>query len=124
MNFSSQDQSGFPPSTENPLERNLNLNEFLISHPTSTFFMRVKGDSMTGSGIHDGDLLIVDRSLKAQDKKVVIAIWNGEFAVKRLRRKETRFFLESTGPGYPTWEITSDSDFQVWGVVTSVIHPL
>ncbi len=79
---------------------------------------------MIGSGIHEGDLLIVDRSLTAQDKKVIVAIWNGEFSVKMLRRKESRFFLESTATGYPVLEITPESDFQIWGVVTNVIHPL
>ena len=124
MKFSSENQTGLSPSGDESVEPNLDLNRYLIEHPTSTFFMRVRGNSMIGSGIHEGDLLIVDRALTAQDKKVIIAIWNGEFSVKMLRRKESRFFLESTAAGYPTWEITPDSDFQVWGVVTNVIHPL
>ena len=124
MKFSSQNQTGLLPKNEEEVEPNLDLNHYLIEHPTSTFFMRVRGNSMIGSGIHEGDLLIVDRSLTAQDKKVIVAIWNGEFSVKMLRRKESRFFLESTATGYPVLEITPESDFQIWGVVTNVIHPL
>lgn len=122
--FQSEVPAGFPSPAENQTEKNLDLNEFLIPHPTSTFFVKVRGQSMTGSGIFDGDLLIVDRSLHAYDKKTIIAIWNGEFTVKKLRRREERVFLESTNPEYPSWEITSDSDFQIWGVVTHVIHAL
>ncbi len=124
MKFSSQNQTGLLPPGDESLEPTLDLNRYLIEHPTSTFFMRVRGNSMLGSGIHEGDLLIVDRSLTAQDKKVIVAIWNGEFSVKMLRRKESRFFLESTTAGYPLLEITPESDFQIWGVVTNVIHPL
>lgn len=108
--FSSKVAAGFPSPADHHTEKNLDLNEFLVPHPTSTFFVRVRGNSMTGSGIFDGDLLIVDRSLHGSDKKTIIAIWNGEFAVKKLRRKEERVFLESTNPAYPSWEVTPDSD--------------
>ncbi len=67
------------------IERNLDLSQYLIKHPAATFFVKVTGNSMIDAGIHDGDILIVDRSLKPVDKKVVIAVVNGELTVRRIR---------------------------------------
>lgn len=100
----------------------LNLQEFLIPHPAATFFIRVTGDSMEGAGIFSGDLLIVDRSLEASDGKVVIAVLNGEFTVKRFFKTKTGWILHAENPVYPPIPVSQDSDFQVWGVVTYVIH--
>lgn len=77
---------------------------------------------MTGAGIHDGDLLIVDRSAPVADKKIVIGVINGEFTVKRIRKKGTQLFLEPENDAYKPIEITGDMDFTIWGVVTYVIH--
>jgi DNA polymerase V len=115
-------QAGFPSPAENYLDKTIDLNELLIAHPAATFFVRVVGDSMQNAGIFSGDVLIVDRSLEAQENAVIIAIINGEFTVKRLVRKEGRVFLAPENPSYPILEIAPESDFQVWGVVTYVIH--
>ena len=77
---------------------------------------------MIGAGIHCGDLLIVDRSLKPKDKNVVIAAINGELTVKKIRMREKKIILESENENYPAQQITEDMEFEIWGVVTSVIH--
>jgi DNA polymerase V len=79
---------------------------------------------MVGAGIHCGDLLVVDRSLEPRDKSVVIAVIDGELTVKRIRIKKKKFTLEPENENYSVQEISEDMDFQVWGVVTNVIHAL
>jgi DNA polymerase V len=86
--------------------------------------MRATGTSMTGAGIYPGDLLIVDKSLEATDKKEIIAVVNGELTVKRLRLRVDRVFLEAENEGYAPIEITGYMDFSVWGVVAYVVHPV
>ena len=76
--------AGFPSVAEDYIENSLDLNELIIKHPASTFFVRVQGDSMRGAGILSGDILVVDRSLEASNNKIIVAIVNGEFTVKRL----------------------------------------
>lgn len=114
--------AGFPSPAEDHIDRNLDLNELLIQNPVATFFVRVAGDSMREAGISHGDILVVDRSLEATSGKIVIAIVNGELTVKRLMRNQTSCRLLAANPDYPPVEITEDTDFNVWGVVTSVIH--
>ena len=79
---------------------------------------------MEGAAIHDGDLLIVDRSLEPISGKVVIAVVDGELTIKRLRISKGKYLLEPENENYPTKKITEDMEFEVWGVVTNVIHPL
>ena len=115
-------QAGFPSPADGYLDKSLDLNAFLIAHPAATFFVRVSGDSMQNAGIFSGDILIVDRSLEAIDNKIVVAVVNGEFTVKRLKIQEERISLVPENPAYPILEMREGSDFQVWGVVTYVIH--
>jgi DNA polymerase V len=79
---------------------------------------------MINAGIHAGDLLIVDRSLEAQDGRVVIAVVNGDLLVKRLRMQKKQVYLVAENPNYPSLLITEVMDFQVWGIVTNVVHAL
>jgi DNA polymerase V len=116
--------AGFPSPAEDYLEGQLDLNQHLVKHPAATFFVRVSGDSMIGAGIHSRDILIVDRSLEATNNKVVIAIVNGELAVKRLRIENEKIYLVSENDNYPLLLITEAMDFEIWGVVTNVIHAL
>jgi DNA polymerase V len=116
--------AGFPSPAEDYLEANLDLNQHLIKHPGATFFLRVSGDSMIGAGIHEGDLLIVDRSLEPTNNKVIIAAVNGELLVKRLRLKRQKIYLESENPAYSSFLVTEEMDFLIWGVVTNVVHAL
>lgn len=115
-------QAGFPSPAEDSIERKLDLNEHLIEHPAATFFVRVEGDSMLGCGIHKGDILIVDRSLDATNGKIIIAVLNGEFTVKRLKIEGKILWLVPENPKFPVLKIEPEWDFQVWGVVTYVIH--
>ena len=114
--------AGFPSPADDYLEGTLDLNQHLIKHKAATFFVRVQGDSMTGAGIQDGDLLIVDRAVEPKDKSVAIAVVNGEFTVKRIRKTKGRVWLASENADYPPLEVTEGSELEVWGVVTHVIH--
>ena len=114
--------AGFPSPADDFIENHLDLNEFLIAHPTATFFIQVEGDSMLGAGINNNDILIVDRALEPQNKKIIIAIINGELTVKRLIIKKGIWYLKAENPTYKSIEINENMDFSVWGVVTYVIH--
>jgi len=116
--------AGFPSPAEDYIEGGLDLNRYLIKHPAASFYVRVTGDSMIGAGIHPGDLLLVDRSLEPRSSRVVIAVVNGELTVKRLYRRRGQLYLVPENPEYETLEITEAMEFQVWGVVTTVIHPV
>lgn len=116
--------AGFPSPAEDYLEGKLDLNQHLIKHPAATFFVRVTGDSMIDAGIHPGDLLVVDRSLEPADGRVVIAVVNGELTVKRICQKKNQLYLVPENSDYQPLQVCEEMDFRVWGVVTSVIHPL
>ena len=120
--YLSRVKAGFPSPADDFLDKRLDLNEHLIKHPSSTFFVKVKGDSMVGAGIHSNDILIVDRSIEPKDKRIVVAILNGEFTVKRVQKRNNKLFLVSENTDYPPIEITSGMDFEIWGVVLHVIH--
>ena len=81
--------AGFPSPAEQYMEPPLDLNELLVKRPAATYFVRVSGDSMTGAGINDGDILVVDRSLRPADGDIIIACVDGDFTVKRLREEGT-----------------------------------
>jgi DNA polymerase V len=116
--------AGFPSPAADYEEGKLDLNKHLIRNPAATFFVRVTGDSMEGAGIHHGDLLIVDRSIESKDKNIVIAAINGELTVKKIRIKGRKITLEPENKNYPIQEIAENTEFEVWGVVTNVIHKL
>ena len=116
--------AGFPSPADDYKEEKLDLNKYLIKNPAATYFVRVTGDSMIGAGIHSGDLLVVDRSIEPTDKKVVIANIDGELTVKRIRIRKNKITIEPENSGFPTQEITPGTEFEVWGVVTNVIHAL
>ena len=122
--FSARISAGFPSPAADYEEGRLDLNKHLVKNPAATFFVRVSGDSMTGAGVHDGDLLIVDRSKEPVSGNVVIAVLDGELTVKRLRIRNDKYTLEPENDNYPVQKITKDSEFEVWGVVTNVIHAL
>ena len=116
--------AGFPSPADDYVEVGIDLNEQLIRHPTSTFFLRVSGQSMINAGIHDGDLLVVDRSLEPRPGRVVVAVLDGAFTLKRLARHRGRLRLEAANPDYPALELHRCGDVQIWGVAIHVIHPL
>lgn len=120
--YASRVRAGFPSPADDYLERHLDLNEHLIRHPEATFFLRVQGDSMVGEGIHDGDLLIVDRAEKPAHGMIVVAAVYGELTVKKLSVRQGQVALVAAHPDYPPIQIREDTGFEIWGVVTNVIH--
>ena len=116
--------TGFPSPADDYIEQKLDLNAYLIKHPAATFFVRVSGDSMVGVGIHSGDILIVDRALEPASSSVVIARLDGELTVKQLRKQNGKFFLVAENRSYEPIEVGEETDFEIWGVVTNVIHSL
>jgi DNA polymerase V len=117
--------TGFGAAADDYMERGIDLNEQLIRNKPATFFMRVNGDAMTGAGIFNGDVVIVDRSLKAGNGKVVIATLNGEMLIRRFEKNFNRIRLVPETPRLSPIDVDlSGSEFSIWGVVTYVIHGL
>lgn len=114
--------AGFPSPATDHIDHHLDLTEYLALHPQTTFYLRVKGDSMIGAGIHDDDLLIVDRSLDPASGRVVVAALNGGLTVKRLHRSRGHITLKAENPVHPDIPVSADDDLQIWGVVTHVVH--
>jgi DNA polymerase V len=114
--------AGFPSPADDYMEAKLDLNDLLIKNPAATFFVRVTGDSMVNAGIYSGDILVVDRSLDPKDASIVIAVINGELTVKRLSYNNGRVYLVPENSYYKPILITDEMNFEVWGVVRSVIH--
>ena len=114
--------AGFPSPAEQYLEPPLDLNEFLIKRPAATYFVRVEGDSMIGAGIHDGDLLVVDRSFRPASGDVIIASVDGDFTVKTYRRDKDGVRLEPANPAFPIIHIKKGQELDYFGKVTACIH--
>ena len=124
QNVRTANATGFGAAADDYMERGIDLNEQLVKNKPATFFFRMKGDAMTGVGIFDNDVLIVDRSLKLLDGKVIVAILNGELLVRRFHKNFSSAFLIPENPRLKTINLAEFSDFAVWGVVTYVIHSL
>lgn len=120
--FESGVSAGFPSPADDYLDLPIDLNEFLIKHPAATFYVRVKGNSMEGAGIRNGDLLIVDRAEEPRNKNIVLGVIDGEFTVKRIKKKGSDLYLMPDNPEFKPIKIDDNMDFQVWGVVTYVVH--
>lgn len=122
--FLSAVQAGWPSPAEDYIDEEINLHELAVRNPAATFFLRATGDSMLGAGIHDGDLLIVDRSVEAGHNRVVIAALDGELLVKRIVQRGRHTFLAPANPDFPEIDITNREYVHIWGVVTYVLHKL
>ncbi len=120
--FLTQVPAGFPSPADDYIEQKLDLNQHLIKHPAATYFVRVVGDSMVEAGIRSKDILIVDRALEAKDKNVVVAAINGELTVKRFRILDGKIFLVPENKNYAPISVSEESNLEIWGVVTYVIH--
>ena len=116
--------AGWPSPAEDYVEDTLDLHRYAVRNSVATFFLRASGDSMIGAGIHDGDILVVDRSLSPVSGKVVIAVIDGELTVKRLRKRGGRLFLIPENPQYEPTDITYHENTVIWGVVTFALHAL
>lgn len=114
--------AGFPSPADDYIEEQLDLENHLVTNREATFFVRVKGLSMTGAGIYPNDILVVDRALEPKNRDVVIAALNGEFTVKRWVCHKGKYYLKPENPDFQTVEVGEHSEFLMWGVVTFVIH--
>lgn len=116
--YSSKVAAGFPSPADDHVEKRLNPNGYLISNDSSSFCVRVKGDSMIDAGIFENDVLVVDRSRVAQLGDIVLAILDGEFTVKILGKSKHGPRLIPANANYPVIDIGEAQFFEVWGVVT------
>ena len=114
--------AGFPSPAEQYMEPPLDLNELLVKRPAATFFVRVMGDSMIGEGIHDGDILVVDRSLRPSQGDIIIACVDGEFTVKAYFRDKDGIRLVPANKDFPTVRIGAGQQLDYFGKVTACIH--
>ncbi len=120
--YSNTVQAGFPSPAEDYIESEIDLNAFLVKQPSATFLVRAAGNSMKDAGISDGDILVVDRSVKPVNGKVVIAAVDGQLTVKFLIIKKGKAFLMPANADYHPIPVDPDNGVTIWGVVTSSIH--
>jgi len=121
--YGSKVTAGFPSPAEDYIAETLNLNDHLVKHPAATFLVRATGTSMINAGIHENDILVVDRSVTPQHGKIVIAAIDGQLTVKRLQKQmDGKFVLMPENPDYSPIEVKDGSEVFIWGVVTYIIH--
>ena len=106
------------------LENGIDLNKELIRHPSTTFFGRVKGDSMCGAGIYEDDILVIDKSLDARNDDIAVCFIDGEFTLKRIRKEKDAVLLIPANEKYKPITVTADNDFIIWGIVTSIVRKI
>lgn len=121
QNVQTANATGFGAAADDYAERGIDLNEQLVKNKPATFFMRVNSDAMTDAGIHMGDVVIVDRALKAKNGKIVIAVVDGELLIRKVEMTETKTLLLAATKKLTAIDITA-SGLKLWGVVTYVIH--
>ena len=114
-------RAGFPSPAEDYRDEAIDLNDLLAPHAEATFLVRVRGESMTGAGIDDGDVLVVDRALEPVHGRIVVAMVDGEFTVKRLCQRDGNLCLEASHPDFAPIELQEGQELAVWGVVTRII---
>ena len=115
---------GFPSPADDYQAEMVDLNRLMLRHPDASFLARAVGESMTGAGIHDGDVLAVDRSMMPQDGDIVVACIEGEYTVKRLSKRADSAALVAENPAFPPIVVRNAEDLRIFGVVVLVLHPL
>ena len=113
--------AGFPSPALDFIDLSIDLNKHLIKHPSSTFYGRVKGQSMKDEGINDGDLLVIDKSIEPVDGKIAVCYIDGEFTIKRIKLDKNICWLMPANDNYKPIKVTPENDFLLWGIVTHVI---
>lgn len=113
--------AGFPSPADDFLDLNIDLNKHLIKNPSTTFYGKVRGNSMIDAGIHDGDLLVIDKSLPTTDNKIAVCFIDGEFTVKRIKVEDDCVWLIAENKDYKPIKVTKENEFLVWGIVINVI---
>jgi len=122
LNVVTANASGFGAAADDYMERGIDLNEQLIRNKPATFFMKVSGNSMINAGIFDGDIVIVDRSIKPQNGKIVIAVIDGEMLIRRYEKTINKLRLIPETAKLSAIEVSEFSDFKIWGVVIYIIR--
>lgn len=120
--FTMSVSAGIPIPVDSDIESVIDLNEYLIEHPTATFFAKVNGDAMADAGIRDGDILIVDTSLEPADNRIVVASVNGDFTIKIFRLIEGNSYLQSSNEQFVPLKIEPYIEYKIVGIVTKIIH--
>ncbi len=113
--------AGFPSPADDFLDASIDLNREFVKNPSTTFYGRVKGDSMINAGLNNGDLLIIDKSLEPIDNKIAVCFIDGEFTVKRIKIEKDIVWLVAENEKYQPIKVTAENDFLIWGIVTTVI---
>ena len=119
--FSGGIKAGFPSPAADFEENKISLDKTLVKNSEATFYAKAVGNSMTGAGIDDGDILVIDRSLEPVHHKIAVCLIDGEFTVKRIKKDGEALFLMPENSNYKPIEINLHTDFTVWGIVTYVI---
>lgn len=109
---------GFPSPADDHLDEAIDLNREYIRNKSTTFFGRVDGDSMTGAGLHHGDLLVIDKSIKPTDGKIAVCFIDGEFTVKRIKIIQNKIWLMPENSNYKPIELNEGNELSIWGIVT------
>jgi DNA polymerase V len=114
--------AGFPSPADDAMDLDLNLHDYLVRNPAQTFCVKAIGESMKDAGIQSGDVMLVDRAIEPENRSIVLAVIDSEFTVKRVNVSDKKLYLMPENENFTPIEITQEMDFEVWGVVTYVIH--
>lgn len=117
-------KAGFPSPAQDFLDLAIDLNKELVRHPASTFYGRVRGDSMQDAGVYDGDILIIDKSLEPRNGDMAVCFVDGEFTIKYIKIEKEIVWLIPANDKYKPIKVTEDNDFLIWGIVTYSIKRL
>ena len=120
--FEGSVSAGFPSPADDYIDIDLDLHDHLVKNPSATFCVKAIGESMKDAGIESGDIMIVDRSLEPKNRSIALAVIDGEFTVKRINVNDNKLYLMPENDNFTPIQITPEMDFQIWGVVTFIIH--
>jgi len=122
INFHNLEVSaGFPSPAGDIFSSKINIYDYLVINPSSTFCIKISGDSMQGAGIFSGDMLVIDKSIKPKNNQIILCMLNGDFLVKKIRIIEKKIFLISENPNYKTIPVTNINEFNIFGVIVATV---
>ena len=116
--------AGFPSPADDFKETRISLDKVAVKNEAATFYARVAGQSMTGAGLDDGDLLVIDRSLEPEDGKIAVCLIDGDFTVKRLKVETDCVWLLAENKSYKPIQVNEENELMIWGIVTHVLKAL
>ena len=117
-------KAGFPSPAIDFDETRISLDRFLVKNTDATFYAKASGTSMTGAGIDDGDIMVIDRSLEPKDGKIAVCFIDGEFTVKRIKVAKEAVYLLPENKNFHPIKIGEENQFFIWGIVTYVIKSM